>query len=221
MRAQCELAARRDEIVSQRPSLPRWEARGREILPAHDPIPKVMGIVNLTPDSFSDGGSTQHPEAALAHAQRLAAEGADLLDLGGESSRPGAEPVSLAEELRRVIPVVEAIASQMTIPLSIDTTKAEVARQALKAGAVIINDITALGADPAMAARRRRHGGRRRPHAHAGHARDHAAQPALQRRRDRGLRLPGAASRVGRGQWHSPRADRHRSRNRLRQDVRA
>ena len=119
-------------------------------MPAHDPIPKVMGIINLTPDSFSDAGSTQHPDAAVAQAQCHAAEGAGLLDLGGESSRPGAEPVSLAEELRRVIAVVEAIAGQMTIPLSVDTTKAEVARQALKAGAVIINDITALGADPAM-----------------------------------------------------------------------
>jgi dihydropteroate synthase len=109
-----------------------------------------MGIVNLTPDSFSDGGNAQHPEAALAHAQRLAAEGAGLLDLGGESSRPGAEPVSLADELRRVIPIVEAIVDQMSIPLSIDTTKAEVARQALKAGAVIINDISALGMDQAM-----------------------------------------------------------------------
>jgi dihydropteroate synthase len=109
-----------------------------------------MGIINLTPDSFSDGGSTYQPEAALVHAQKLAAEGASLLDLGGESSRPGAEPVSLAEELRRVIPIVEAIAGQMTIPLSVDTTKPEVARQALEAGAVIINDISALGADQAM-----------------------------------------------------------------------
>jgi dihydropteroate synthase len=137
--------------VSQRLSFPPWAACGREILAAHDPIPMVMGIVNLTPDSFSDGGSTQHPEAALARAQQLAAEGAGLLDLGGESSRPGAELVSLAEELRRVIPVVEAIVGQTTIPLSIDTTKAEVARQALRAGAVIINDITALGADRGMA----------------------------------------------------------------------
>ena len=133
--------------MSQRPSLPRWTARGREILSADDPTPKVMGIINLTPDSFSDGGSTQHPEAALAQAQRFAAEGAGLLDLGGESSRPGAKPVSLAEELSRVIPIVEAIAGQMTIPLSIDTTTAEVAQRAIRAGAVIINDITALRGD--------------------------------------------------------------------------
>ena len=136
--------------VSQPPSRSRWDARGREIVPADDPVPKVMGIVNLTPDSFSDGGTTYDPEAALAQAGRFAALGADLLDLGGESSRPEAEPVALPEELRRVIQVVEAIAATMTIPLSIDTTKAEVARQALKAGAVIINDITAMGADPEM-----------------------------------------------------------------------
>lgn len=109
-----------------------------------------MGIVNLTPDSFSDGGATLHPDSALAQARDFAVSGADLLDLGGESSRPGAEPVTLAEELRRVIPVVEAITTTMTIPLSIDTTKAEVARQAIKAGAVIINDITALAGDPEM-----------------------------------------------------------------------
>jgi dihydropteroate synthase len=109
-----------------------------------------MGIVNLTPDSFSDGGTTYKPDAALAQAGRFLDLGADMLDLGGESSRPEAEPVALAEELRRVIPVVEAIATSLSLPLSIDTTKAEVARQALKAGAVIINDITAMGADPEM-----------------------------------------------------------------------
>ncbi len=141
--------------MSQQPLSARWEARGREIVAADDPIPKVMGIVNLTPDSFSDGGSTLHPEAALAHASRLAAEGADLLDLGGESSRPGAEPVSLAEELKRVIPIVEAIGSTIEIPLSIDTTKAQVARQAIKFGAVIINDISALANGPGHDACRR------------------------------------------------------------------
>jgi dihydropteroate synthase len=110
-----------------------------------------MGIVNLTPDSFSDGGLWFSPEAALAHARGLEADGADLLDLGGESSRPGSTPVALDEELRRVIPVVEALASTLSVPLSIDTTKAEVARQALRAGAAIINDISALGFDPEMA----------------------------------------------------------------------
>jgi dihydropteroate synthase len=129
----------------------RWEARGQEIVPAGDRVPKVMGIVNLTPDSFSDGGARLGLEESLAHARRLAADGADLLDLGGESSRPGAEPVLLEEELRRLIPIVEALANSLAVPLSIDTTKAEVARLAIKAGAVIINDITALTSDPAMA----------------------------------------------------------------------
>jgi dihydropteroate synthase len=121
------------------------------VLPAGDPIPRVMGIVNLTPDSFSDGGQFLRREAALAQAHRLVAEGADLLDLGGESSRPGADAVSLDEELRRVIPVVEAIVSELSIPLSIDTTKAEVASQALRAGAAIINDISGLRVDSKMA----------------------------------------------------------------------
>jgi dihydropteroate synthase len=127
-----------------------WTGRTGEIVPAYDPIPRVMGIVNLTPDSFSDGGRRTGIEAAVAHALRLVEEGADLLDLGGESSRPGAEPVLLGEELSRVIPVVEALATSAGVPLSIDTVKAEVARQALRAGAAVINDISALGSDPAM-----------------------------------------------------------------------
>jgi dihydropteroate synthase len=110
-----------------------------------------MGIVNLTPDSFSDGGHFGGPEEALEHARRLADAGADLLDLGGESSRPGSEPVPVVEELRRVLPVVEALAAGSSVPLSIDTNKAEVARRALEAGAAIVNDITAMDADPEMA----------------------------------------------------------------------
>jgi dihydropteroate synthase len=109
-----------------------------------------MGIVNVTPDSFSDGGQALTVADAVRHARRLVEEGADLLDLGGESSRPGSEPVTLEEELRRVIPVVEALAGQVDVPISIDTTKAEVARRALAAGAAIINDIAALGADAEM-----------------------------------------------------------------------
>jgi len=128
----------------------RWEACGRTILGDDDSIPKVMGIVNLTPDSFSEGGRTLDPSDSVAHARRLVADGADLLDLGGESSRPGSLPVALDEELRRVVPVVEALSSQVTVPISIDTTKAEVASRALRAGALIINDISALGADPEM-----------------------------------------------------------------------
>jgi dihydropteroate synthase len=119
-------------------------------LSGDDPIPKVMGIVNTTPDSFSDGGRIAGPAAAVQHARRLVSEGADLLDLGGESSRPGSVPVPLDEELRRVIPAIAAVAPEAGVPISVDTTKAEVARQALDAGAAIINDISALGGDPEM-----------------------------------------------------------------------
>jgi dihydropteroate synthase len=128
----------------------RWHARGRTILGGDDPVPKVMGIVNVTPDSFSDGGAFARLDDVLIRARRLVAEGADLLDLGGESSRPGSEPVSLDAELRRVIPVVEALSDGLAVPISIDTTKAEVARRAVDAGAAIINDISAMAADPAM-----------------------------------------------------------------------
>jgi dihydropteroate synthase len=128
-----------------------WEARGRTVLSRSDALPKVMGVLNLTPDSFSDGGEIEDLLEAIAFARLLAAQGADILDVGGESSRPGAEPVSLAEEARRVIPHVEAFAHVLEIPISIDTTKAEVARLALAAGASIINDTSALAADPLMA----------------------------------------------------------------------
>jgi dihydropteroate synthase len=112
--------------------------------------PLVMGIVNVTPDSFSDGGRFESPEAAIAHGLRLVEEGADILDIGGESSRPGSQPVAADEELRRVLPVVAALARQTKIPLSIDTTKAEVARRCLDVGTHIVNDITAATGDPAM-----------------------------------------------------------------------
>ncbi len=111
----------------------------------------VMGIVNVTPDSFSDGGRFLGREAAIDHGNRLLDEGADILDIGGESTRPGSDPVPVEEELRRVLPVIEALARRTTVPISIDTTKAEVARQALEAGACIINDIGALRVDPALA----------------------------------------------------------------------
>jgi dihydropteroate synthase len=113
------------------------------------PRPAVMGIVNVTPDSFWDGGVNLRPDAAVAAARRMVAAGAALVDVGGESTRPGAEPVSLAEELRRVLPVLEEIAAEL--PVSIDTAKAEVARRALALGAVMVNDVTALRGDPAMA----------------------------------------------------------------------
>ena len=109
-----------------------------------------MGIVNVTPDSFSDGGQFFDTAAAVARALQLVAEGADLLDIGGESTRPYAAPVSAAEELRRVLPVIKKLAAEVQIPLSIDTSKAAVARAAIEAGVEIINDITGLSGDPAM-----------------------------------------------------------------------
>jgi dihydropteroate synthase len=110
-----------------------------------------MGVVNVTPDSFSDGGSFLDAGAAIAHACQLVSEGTDILDVGGESTRPGAEPVSADEELRRVGPVLEGIAAAgLDAQVSIDTSKASVARAAIAAGAVIVNDVTALRGDPAM-----------------------------------------------------------------------
>jgi dihydropteroate synthase len=129
----------------------RWEARGRTILADGDLIPKVMGILNLTPDSFSDGGVAFRSGDPVELARRVVEQGADILDIGGESSRPGAEPVPLCEEQSRVLPVVADLASRITVPISIDTTKAEVAGPALSAGAAIINDTSALRADPSMA----------------------------------------------------------------------
>lgn len=103
-----------------------------------------MGIVNVTPDSFSDGGRYRRPAAAREHASQLCLDGADILDVGGESTRPGAAPVSVAEELDRVIPVIEAIAGDCDIPISVDTSKPQVMREAVKAGAGLINDVRAL-----------------------------------------------------------------------------
>ena len=109
-----------------------------------------MGVVNVTPDSFSDGGKFFARDAAVAQGQKLAADGADILDIGGESTRPFSDPVSADEEIERVIPVIEKLAGQLTIPISIDTMKAEVARRAIDAGASMINDVSALRFDPAM-----------------------------------------------------------------------
>lgn len=110
----------------------------------------VMGVVNVTPDSFSDGGRYASTDAAIAHGLRLAEAGADVLDVGGESTRPGAQPVSAEEELARVLPVIEGLRARTQVPLSVDTTKAAVAREVLKAGAVLINDISGFHFDPEL-----------------------------------------------------------------------
>ncbi|OYY49489.1 MAG: dihydropteroate synthase [Methylophilaceae bacterium 17-44-8] len=112
--------------------------------------PHVMGIVNVTPDSFSDGGQFTHTSSAVAHALSLVAQGADILDVGGESTRPNATPVSLQEELDRVIPVIEALADQIAVPISIDTYKPAVMAAAIQAGASLVNDVRALQEEGAL-----------------------------------------------------------------------
>jgi dihydropteroate synthase len=110
----------------------------------------VMAVLNVTPDSFSDGGSFAVADAAVEHGLRLAAEGADLIDVGGESTRPGAQPVPADEELRRALPVIRELVRRAKVPISIDTTKAEVARAAMEAGAEVVNDVSGLRRDPEM-----------------------------------------------------------------------
>jgi dihydropteroate synthase len=127
-----------------------WTRQAKDRLIEFTDRPLIMGVVNVTPDSFFDGGRYRDAEAAVAHAIRLVEEGADLLDVGAESTRPGADVVSEAEEHRRAIPVVTAVAKAVTVPISIDTSKASVARAALDVGAVLVNDVTALRGDPAM-----------------------------------------------------------------------
>jgi dihydropteroate synthase len=125
-----------------------WQVTDRLLTIKQRPL--VMGILNVTPDSFSDGGRYLNVDAAVAKGLELVQQGADILDIGGESTRPGAGAVPLDEELRRVVPVVADLARQTKAPLSVDTSKAEVARSSLAAGAHIINDVTALDGDPAM-----------------------------------------------------------------------
>jgi len=130
-----------------------WKIREREFDLSRRAL--VMGIINATPDSFSDGGSFLNPEAALAHGLRMVDEGAEILDIGGESTRPGAQSVEADEEIRRVLPIIQALRRESRVLLSIDTSKAVVARAALEAGADIINDVTGLRGDtemPALAA---------------------------------------------------------------------
>jgi dihydropteroate synthase len=132
-----------------------WRVRGATVPPARPDVvgPLVVGIVNVTPDSFSDGGNFFSADDAVAHAKRLVAEGADMLDVGGESTRPqGATPVEVEEELRRILPVVRALRTACPgIPISVDTVKAAVAAAALEAGASVINDVSGLRIDPAIA----------------------------------------------------------------------
>lgn len=111
----------------------------------------IMGVLNVTPDSFSGDSIYHHPDAAAQRARQMVADGADIIDVGGESTRPGAEPVSAEEEMKRALPVIERLSAELNVPLSIDTSKAAVARAAVQAGASIINDITGLRGDPEMA----------------------------------------------------------------------
>jgi len=139
-----ELARRAGNVeASQQPwLLPRSRLPEGRVL--------VMAVLNVTPDSFSDGGSFAVADAAVEHGLRLAAEGADLIDVGGESTRPGAQPVPADEELRRALPVIRELVRRAKVPISIDTTKAEVARAAMEAGAEVVNDVSGLRRDPEM-----------------------------------------------------------------------
>jgi dihydropteroate synthase len=125
-----------------------WRLRTKTLVAGR--IPLLMGVVNVTPDSFSDGGRFLEPAAAVEHGLRLAAEGAELLDVGGQSTRPGAAPITAEEELRRVLPVIVALQRQTEAPISIDTSSAKVAAECLAAGAEVINDVTALTGDGDM-----------------------------------------------------------------------
>src|ERR1043165_60711 len=122
-----------------------WQIRDRRMPIGEHTL--IMGILNITPDSFSDGGQIVHLDTALAHAEQMIAEGADIIDVGGESTRPGGEPISIDEEIERVVPVISALTQRTNVPISVDTTKSEVARAALDAGAAIVNDISALRFD--------------------------------------------------------------------------
>ncbi len=126
-----------------------WQCRSRSLKLGERTL--VMGILNVTPDSFSDGGNFIDPNAAVDRALEMVVQGADIIDVGGESTRPGADPVSADDEIRRTAPIIEKIREQSDIPISIDTTKSDVARLALEAGADIINDISAFESDPDMA----------------------------------------------------------------------
>lgn len=149
MKSSVEVGVKMDGAAVQMcPRNTLFLAGGREI---HYSRPLVMGIVNVTPDSFYDGGRYNLPEQAVAHALELVEQGADILDIGAESTRPGADPVSQKDELARLIPVITDLARRVTVPISVDTNKAAVAQSALNAGACIVNDVSALRCDRAMA----------------------------------------------------------------------
>jgi dihydropteroate synthase len=168
--------------------------------------PRVMGIVNVTPDSFSDGGAHFDAEAAVAQGLQLAEEGADILDIGGESTRPGAQAVPVEEELRRVIPVIERLARETALPISIDTSKPEVMRAAINAGAGMVNDVHGLRRERAGC--RRRAGRARGADAHAGRAAFDAGGAGVRRRGGRGASLPRRAHLRRRDGGH--RQEKHR-----------
>ena len=143
------LAPELGKVLATRADPPRtWAIKGGELSLEK---PAIIGVVNVTPDSFSDGGHLPTADAAIEHAGRLMADGARLLDIGGESTRPGAGPVPVKEEIARVVPVIAGLVQRKIGPLSVDTRKAEVARAALDAGAAVINDVSGLRFDPAMA----------------------------------------------------------------------
>lgn len=127
-----------------------WRIRGAS-LPI-GPVPLLMGVLNVTPDSFSDGGLHRSAPEAIEHGLEMIEAGADLVDVGGESTRPGAPPIEAAEELERVLPVIEGLVARTDVPISVDTTKLEVAREALAAGAHVLNDVSALRFEPGLAA---------------------------------------------------------------------
>jgi dihydropteroate synthase len=135
------------QVIASEPVI--WRVRDRELVLGS--VPLLMGVVNATPDSFSDGGRFLSHDHAIAHGLSLVEAGASLLDIGGESTRPGAQSVSVDEEITRVVPVIRAVAERVDVPLSIDTTKVEVAQAALEAGASIVNDVSALRFAPALA----------------------------------------------------------------------
>ena len=181
---------------------------------------RLMGVINVTPDSFSDGGSFLEADAAIAQGRRLAGEGADLLDVGGESTRPGAEPVDADAELARVLPVVAALVADQKATLSIDTSKQPVAEAALDAGARYVNDVTAFRADPRLAGLVADRGVECCLMHMLGEPAHHAGRPALRRRRLRRQGLPRGAAGLRGGRGHPRGPHRARPRHRLRQDRR-